>query len=89
MLRLLAPAVHGAELPDVQEVQRPEVHQGRELQGADHSAQFEPHSEVVRGRRVFQVRDVQEQEVSGHGGLERSASGAKDMQPLHDREDES
>ena len=63
MLRLLAPAVHGAELPDVQDMQESEVHEEGELQGGDFTAEFEAHSEDVGGRRVFPVREAPEAAV--------------------------
>ena len=58
MLRLLAPAVHGGQLPDVQEVQEPGVHEGREVQGADFAAPLDPNAKIVRGRRVFPLREL-------------------------------
>ena len=63
VLRLLAPAVHGAELPDVQGLQEPGVHEGSELQRADFGAEFEAHAADVGGRRVFPVREVPEAAV--------------------------
>ena len=63
MLRLLAPAVHGAELQDVQGLQEPRVHEKRQVQEAYFTAPLEPHAEVFRGRRVFRVRELREAAV--------------------------
>ena len=63
MLRLLAPAVQRAELQDVQGLQEPGVQEGRQVQAAHFTAPLEPHAEVVRGRRVFRVREMREAAV--------------------------
>ena len=54
----------------MQEVQKPEVHERRQVQGADFAAEFEAHAEVVHGRRILPMRDVQEQEDTRQRGRE-------------------
>ena len=77
MLRLLAPAVHRAELPDLQGLQKPGVHQGRQLQGAHHAAELEAHAVDAGAGCILHVRDVQEQEDRRCEGREgRCAAGA-------------
>ena len=76
MLRLLAPAVHRAELPDLQGVQEPGVHQGRQLQGAHRAAQLEAHAVHAGAGRILPVRQVQKQEDRRCEGREgRCAAG--------------
>ena len=77
MLRLLALAVHGANLPDLQEVQKPGVHKRAELQRAYPKAELEAHAVDFGGRRVFPVRAVTEAGVFAlqKGEEERSFFG--------------
>ena len=70
-------------MPDVPDLQEPEVHEGRELQGSGFAAPLESHAEVRRGRRVFPVRELPEaglftlQTVKDKGGLFERAAEAQ------------
>ena len=81
MLQLLAPAVRGAELPDVLGLQESRVYEWGELQRADLGAEFDAHAADVGGRPVLPAREMPEavvvalQEVEDEGGLfERAAA---------------
>ena len=68
-------------------MQKPDLLERRQLQGSYCAVEFQSHPEVVRGRGVFPVRDVQEQQDRRRGGRERSAGGAAVVRPLQDGED--
>ena len=72
--------MHGAELPDVQGMQEPGVHEGRELQGSHHAVELEVHAVDAGAGPVFPLRELPEagvftlQTVKDEGGLfERAA----------------
>ena len=74
---MLTPAACRAELPDARELQGSKLREGRELQGADVATEVLAYPEVVGRRRVFPLRDVQNQEDRRQVGREaRGDAGA-------------
>ena len=75
--------MHGAELQDVQGMQEPGVHEGRELQGSHHAVELEVHAVDAGAGRVFPVRELPEagvftlQTVKDKGGLFERAAEAQ------------